>query len=182
MSAFEFISVSVAVVLAITLGRLINAVDDVFDRSRRDYVHLGFYILSYVAVLTMWWAQWMMTDAETWTFPGFVLVMASPIALHFAVHGLLSSNSSEVEDWRGYFEKRHRWYFSAQLISTLAVGARRIFLGGEDTVQVPLVLAVHAVVLVWAISSRARVAHWTALTTWALALGISVATQFSIEG
>ena len=182
MSAFEFVSVSVAIVLALTLGRLISAVDDVFDRSRRDYLHLGFYILSYVAVLTTWWAQWMMESVETWTFPGFVLVMASPIALYFTVHGLLSSHSSDVENWRSYFEQRHRWFFSALMVTTIAVGTRRLLLADEDSLQLPLVLGVHAAAIVWGIASQARVAHATTLITWAIALGWSVATQFSIDG
>ena len=108
MSAFEFISVSVAIVLAMTLGRLMSAVNDVFDRERLDFLHLGYYVLSYVAVMTMWWAQWMMVDVESWTFPGFVLVMASPITQYFAVHSLLSPNPSEVNNWRAHLKNGHR--------------------------------------------------------------------------
>ena len=64
MSAFEFVSVSVAIVLALTLGRLMTAVNDVFATKRWDILHLGFYSLSYVGILTMWWAQWMMVEVE----------------------------------------------------------------------------------------------------------------------
>ncbi len=181
MSAFEFISVSVAIVLALTLGKLMSAVNDVFDKARRDYLHIGFYLLSYIGILTMWWSQWMMVRVETWTFFAFVLVMASPIGLYFTVHSLLSSNPSETESWRGYFERNHRWFFSAMLFTTIAVFLRRFFVADESSQLLLLLFGLRAIVIGWAIASTSRAVHATALATWAVILSYAIAVQFAIE-
>jgi len=157
-----------------------SAVNDVFDRERLDFLHLGYYVLSYVAVMTMWWAQWMMVNVESWTFPGFVLVMASPITQYFAVHSLLSPNPSEVNNWRAHLKNGHRWYFSTMLVSVIAVGTRRVYLAEESFLETPLFIVLCGLVFVWAIVSPARIAHIVALVTWALSLGFAVAAQYSI--
>ena len=154
MSAFEFISVSVAIVLALTLGRLMTAVNDVFDRRRRDYLHIGFYLFSYVGILTMWWAQWMVVGVERWTFFGFVIVMASPIAQYFTVHNLLSSNPSEVKNWRIHFEQNHRWFFSALLAMLLAVTTRRFFIADESSLPLFLLFGVNAAMSLPSVNAR----------------------------
>ena len=181
MSIFEFISVSVAIVLALVLGRLMAAVQDVFDKTRRDYLHLSFYLVCYVSVLTLWWAQWMIANVERWTFLDFVLVMASPIALYFVVHSLLSSNPSKVENWRIHFERERHWFLSGLLVLTIVVALRRVVLAGEDLLQLPLVLGANLVVLIWAIASKARSVHTLALVMWVVTLGIAVTLQFEIE-
>ena len=180
MSEFEFISVSVAIVLALTLGRLMTAVNDVFAAERRDILHLGFYLLSYVAILTMWWAQWMMVDVETWTFPAFVLVMASPIVQYFTVHALLSANPSEIESWRSYLTRSHRWYFSALLAQNIAVAARRFLIAEDTSLLLLFLISLNVVATLWAILSSARIAQIVVFAVWAVALGYAVAVQFAI--
>jgi hypothetical protein len=180
MSEFEFISVSVAIVLALTLGKLMTAVNDVFAAERRDIFHLGFYSLSYVAILTMWWAQWMMVEVETWTFPAFVLVMASPIAQYFTVHTLLSANPSGTGSWRNYLTRSHRWYFSALLAQNIAVAARRFLVAGDTSLLLLFFIALNSGAAIWAISSSTRIAQTAVLATWAVSLGYAVVVQFAI--
>ena len=57
MSIFEFLSVSVAIVLALALGKLIGATVDVFNNERRDFLHYGFFLTAFVSVLVQWWSQ-----------------------------------------------------------------------------------------------------------------------------
>ena len=180
MSEFEFISVSVAIVLALTLGKLMTAVNDVFATERRDILHLGFYSLSYVAILTMWWAQWMMVEVDTWTFPAFVLVMASPIAQYFTVHALLSANPSGTGSWRSYLARSRRWYFSALLGQNIAVAARRFLVAEDTSLLLLFFIALNTGAAMWAILSSARIAQTAVLATWAAALGYAVAVQFAI--
>jgi hypothetical protein len=180
MSEFEFISVSVAIVLALTLGKLMTAVNDVFATERRDILHLGFYLLSYVAILTMWWAQWMMVEVDTWTFPAFVLVMASPIAQYFTVHALLSANPSGTGSWRSYFARSRRWYFSAFLAQNIAVASRRFLVAEDTSLLLLFFIALNSGVAMWAILSSARIAQTAVLATWAVTLGYAVAVQFAI--
>ena len=180
MSTFEFVSVSVAIVLAMTLGRLMSAANDVFDKTRRDPLHIGFYILSFAGIMTTWWAQWMMAGLESWTFLEFILVMASPITLHLLVNALLSSNPSEVVSWRDYFDQNRVWIFSALLVVSLIVAVRRWLL--SDDTAIPLYLAVQAVVLIWPIVSPSRRARLTVLIIWALSLVYAVRVQYTISG
>ena len=180
MSAFEFISVSVAIVLALTLGRLMTAVTEVFTNHRRDFLHIGFYVLSYVGILTMWWAQWMMVNVEAWTFADFVLVMASPISQYFTVHILLSSNPSEITSWRSHLSQNHRWYFTAFLAQILSVTARRYLIGDETSILLFLTLALNAGAVIWAIISTSRLAQTVVLLGWAASLSFAVVVQFAI--
>jgi hypothetical protein len=180
MSTFEFVSVSVAIVLAMTLGRLMSAAGDVFDKARRDPVHIGFYILSFAGIMTTWWAQWLMASVESWTFLEFIAVMASPITLHFLVNALLSSNPSEVTDWRDYFDRNRIWFFSALLALTLMVAVRRWFL--SDDTAITFFLALQAVVLIWPLASASRLARVAVLITWGLSLVYAVSVQYTISG
>ena len=181
MSIFEFISVSVAIVLALALGRLMTAAQDVFDRKRRDYLHLGFYLVCYVVVLSTWWAQWMLVGVERWTFLDFVLVMASPIALYFTVHSLVSSNPSDVENWRIHFDQQRRWFFSALLVTVVAVAARRVFVAEESLLRFPIFLGFNILAVAWAIASKARPVHILALVIWIVTLSYAITLQFAIE-
>jgi hypothetical protein len=180
MSVFEFLSVSVAIVLALTLGRLMTAVNDVFAIKRRDILHVGFYSLSFVGILTMWWAQWMMVGVEAWTFADFVLVMASPIAQYFTVHALLSPNPAEVESWRSYLTQNHRWIFSAFLAQTIAVAARRFIVADDTSFLLLFFMGLHVSTLLWAILSNTRTAQTVVLIVWGTTLGYAVSVQFAI--
>ena len=181
MSIFEFISVSVAIVLALALGRLMSAAHDVFDRKRRDYLHLGFYLVSYAPILTIWWAQWMLVDVERWTFLDFVLVMASPMAMYFTVQSLVSSNPSDVANWRIHFDQQRRWFFSALLVTVVAVAARRVFVAEESLLRFPIFLGFNILAVAWAIASKARPVHILALVIWVVTLGYAITLQFAIE-
>jgi hypothetical protein len=76
----------------------------------------------------------------------------------------------------------HRWYFSAMLAQSIAVGARRLLLADDSFSQLPMLfISLNAATAVWAIVSPRRVVHIIMLVTWSLGLGIAVAGQFAIE-
>ena len=115
MTVFEFLSVAVSIVLALTLGKLVAATPHVFSRDKRDPIHAGLFLVNCFVVLNIWWFVWSLHDKTSWNFLEFLIMMGSPIALYLAAHLLVSDIPGEVRSWREHFAGVHSWYFAAIL-------------------------------------------------------------------
>ncbi len=116
MTIFEFLSVAVSIVLALTLGKLIAATPHVFSSRARDVIHAGFFLVTNFVVLAIWWFVWTLHDKASWNFLEFLIMMGSPVGLYLAAHLLVSDVPREVVSWREHFATVHRWYFAAILV------------------------------------------------------------------
>jgi hypothetical protein len=119
MTIFEFLSVAVSIVLALTLGKLIAATPHVFAAGARDAIHAGFFLVTGFVVLAIWWFVWTLNDKATWNFLEFLLMMGSPIGLYLAAHLLVSDVPREVSNWKDHFAKIYRWFFAAVLATVV---------------------------------------------------------------
>ena len=68
MSEFEFISVGVSIVLALSVARLLEGLRDSFDPSRRYWIHSLWLVNKLVNTLLLYWGAWVYRDLGDWGF------------------------------------------------------------------------------------------------------------------
>jgi len=106
MSLFEFISVIIAVVLALCLGQLLLGISALVKarlRVRAFLPHTIWIGLLFLLVLQHWWAQWDFRGVE-WTYPSFLYVVLGPTLLFLAVSLLIPETAGhEPIDLRSHF-------------------------------------------------------------------------------
>ena len=97
MSLFEFITVIIAVVLALSLGQLLIGVSALVKARRhvRGFLpHTIWLGAVFLGILAHWWAQWDFRNLE-WTYPSFIYVVLGPTLLFFAVTLLIPERIGE---------------------------------------------------------------------------------------
>ena len=180
MSIFEFLSVLVAIVLALALGKLISATIDVFNKERRDFLHYGFCLAAFVGVPVIWWSQWAMVSKESWHFGEFLLMLGVPVFSYLAAHVLVSNDSSRVSSWRSHFVMVHRWFFAALGAQVILATLRRIYVDGNPGIVFTvggMSPVVTLSILAIGLFSTKRTVHIGVLMYWSALILFSVSLQ-----
>ena len=184
MSIFEFLSVSVAIVLALTLGKLISATIDVFSKERRDFLHYGFCLTAFVGVPVIWWSQWTMVSKEAWHFGEFLLLLGVPVFSYLAAQVLVSNDSSRVSCWRSHFVLVHRWFYAALGAQVILATVRRVYIDGNPGIGLTfqgMAPVVSLSILAIGLFSTKRIVHIGILLYWSALILFSVAGQPEIQ-
>jgi hypothetical protein len=96
MSLFEFVTVMISMILALSLGQLLTGVTFLIKTGRDIRWHaphtlwLGFMGLTLV---NHWWSLWDFNDIA-WNYAAFMYVLIAPVLIAFAV-GLLAPDRSD---------------------------------------------------------------------------------------
>ena len=131
MTQFEFISVAVSIVLALSMARLLSAVPHLLAPDRRYWVACLWAASLLPIHLGFWWAIWAYREVDAWTFRGFAAVMLTPVLLFLTVTILVSDSPGTVESWRERFYSRHRVFFSLFLVALLSRALRQFAVLGR---------------------------------------------------
>lgn len=110
MELFEYVAVTVSIVLALAITRVIDGLPHAFEPGRRYWVHASLLVANLLSIVMFWWAAWSYGDAA-WTFPRFVLLLAAPVLLYSLAATLLPGDPKAVESWRDHFDRVYRRYF-----------------------------------------------------------------------
>ena len=100
MTQFEFISVAVSIVLALSAARLLTALPHVLASGRRYWVHTLWSVVLLSIHLGFWWAIWIYREIDPWTFRAFGAVMLTPALLYLTVSTIVSDSPCTIESWR----------------------------------------------------------------------------------
>ena len=131
MTQFEFISVAVSIVLALSAARLLGALPHLLAPGRRYWVHALWAANLLPMHLGFWWAIWNYREIDPWTFRGFAAVMLTPALLYLAVSTLVSDSPAAIESWRTHFYARHRIFFSLYFAVYLSIPLRQLTVLGD---------------------------------------------------
>ena len=118
MTIFEYLSIAVSLVMALSLGKLCASIPHVFDPKRFDWVHASFFVSTVLFCIITWWNIWALHEFTEWNLLGFTLLLGSPLALYMATFALVSESPHEVTDWRAHFTLNARWFFLAWIVTT----------------------------------------------------------------
>ena len=131
MTQFEYVTVAVSMVLALTFARILAALPHVLAPGRRYWIHSLWCLVMVAAPIQFWWAIWTYHEIDSWTFRGFASVMLTPALMYLTVNTLVSDNPSATESWRAHFFARRRVIFSLFLAFVLSIVLRQFVVLGD---------------------------------------------------
>jgi hypothetical protein len=131
MTHFEFISVGVSIVLALSAARLLAALPHVLAPGRRYWIHALWTLALLFAHMDFWWTMWSYREIDPWTFTGFALIMLTPALLFLTVSSLVTDSPNTIESWRTHFYARHRVFFSLYLATVCSIPLRQLIVLGD---------------------------------------------------
>ena len=131
MTQFEFISVAVSIVLALSAARLLTALPHVLAPGRRYWIHALWSLALLFAHMDFWWSIWIYREIDPWTFTDFAVVMLTPALLFLTVSSLVSDSPTTIASWRTHFYAGHRVFFSLYLATVSSVPLRQLIVRGN---------------------------------------------------
>ena len=121
MTQFEFITVMLSIVLALSIARCLDALPAAFAPSRRYWVHFTWIMVKLTNPVSYWWVMWTFHDRESWSFPLFFGSLVAAGILYLQVVALATTNPQSVSDWRSHYYSKHRLFFGADVLFVVLV-------------------------------------------------------------
>jgi hypothetical protein len=131
MSQFEFISVAVSIVLALSAARLLTALPHILAPGRRYWIHALWSLALLFAHMDFWWTIWAYREIDPWSFTGFAVVMLTPALLFLTVTSLVSDDPTTVASWRAHFYAKQRPFFSLYFATVCSIPIRQLLVLGD---------------------------------------------------
>lgn len=135
MSAAEYLSVLVSIVVGLGISHILSGVGNLLvDRRRvRFYWPWGIAVLMvFLAYVQFWWGTFTVGAAVSRNFFGFLLFLLSPITLFLGSVMLLPDFEEEGPiDLKAHFFANYRWYFGFVGILPLLNFIRSITVSGD---------------------------------------------------
>jgi len=119
VSHFEFISIAVSIIFAMTLGRLVASLPEITRRPNRDYLQIAFVIAFIAHQILLWWRLWQLNSIEKWNFLEYFLIITAPLANYLTAIALVGTHGAP-EDSEEFFSRK--WFFYA-LTATWTISA-----------------------------------------------------------
>jgi hypothetical protein len=155
VTLFEFLSVAISIVLALSAGQLLSSFREVFDPSRRFWVHAIWVLHLLLLHVLTWWSLWAFRDVP-WTLPTFGVILLPPVILFVCSSALVPSDTSIVSSWESHFFQVRRWFFAVRSLFIVAAGFRSWFLLDRPLLETPNAFSIPLLI---ACASGAVVAH-----------------------
>ena len=150
MSLFDFVTVMISMILALSLGQLLTGVTFLI-KTGRDIrwhpPHVLWLVILGLCHINHWWSLWDFRAVE-WTYLSFMYVLIAPIMVAFSV-GLLIPDSSDSasNDQSAQFARVRRPFAAVTFCYALAMWFDGPLIVGQDPLgaigllHVPMVAA-----------------------------------------
>jgi hypothetical protein len=117
MTLFEYMSVAVSLVLALTIAEGLRGLHSAFLPDRRYGVHVTWLLIKLSNPITFWWSMWGLRDfTEYWNFGTYSLAMLLPAIFYLQISSLVGHTPYAVRDWRRHFYDQRKWFFGMNII------------------------------------------------------------------
>jgi hypothetical protein len=103
MTLFEYLAVSVSVVLSFGAVRLLDALPHTLSRDKRYWVHTIWVVNVLWFHAQFWWVFWSYNSDVLWSYPKFLLALTQPGLLYSLAVTLVSTNASTITSWHNHF-------------------------------------------------------------------------------
>ena len=118
MSLFEFATVMVSMILALTVGQLLTSAS-FLAKQRHRVVPYAPYVLwlvcLFLTLINHWWSLWDLRDIE-WTYGAFLYTLIAPTLVSFSVGLVAQERSPEGEiDLRLQFDGVRALFLTLQM-------------------------------------------------------------------
>ena len=170
MTHFEYLSVAVSIIFALSIGRLVAALPNVVSSGRRDWLHVGHFACLLVVQMQFWWRMWQFKSVTEWDFLGFFLLFAVTLLYYLATHILVPANYAEVDDWQDHFAMNQQWFHGIVALAWASSGAVSGYLMKVFFIPPPMPITV--LLFATAIAYSRRWFHFVVLVWWASLLTV----------
>jgi hypothetical protein len=136
VTLFEFLSVAISIVLALSAGQLLSSFREVFDPTRRFWVHATWVVHLLLLHVFTWWSLWAFRDVH-WTLATFGIILLPPVILFVCSSALVPSNASSVTSWEEHFFRVRGWFFAVRSLFIVAAGYRSWLLLDKSVLESP---------------------------------------------
>ena len=116
MTHFEFITVAVSMIYALSIARCLDAIPSSFDPSRRYWVHFVWLCVKLVNPIILWWSMWSLNGEETFSFATFFVLLLIAILLYLQVIALVTTDPRAISDWRSHYYSKRKLFFGANAL------------------------------------------------------------------
>ena len=113
MSQFEYVSVAIALIYALAIGRVLAGITQALAPTRRYSLHAAWLIQILLTCAVQWWGLWRTSTVE-WTAFKFLWILATPSLVYVRAAILLGTPES-VPSYRDHFFQVRRTYFAIGL-------------------------------------------------------------------
>jgi hypothetical protein len=110
LSHFEYVSVALALLNALTVGLLLSGVTPVMEYGRRYWVHAAWLFTLVLVAVLQWWSFWAWRQV-LWTPIRFLWALSLP-GLLFVQASVLVGETGSVTSFRDRFFERRVPFFS----------------------------------------------------------------------
>jgi hypothetical protein len=116
MSHFEYVSVAIALIYALAVGRLLSGLSPSMTQSRRYWVHLTWVITLLLASVMGWWVMWR-AHGVTWTPIRFLFALLGPALIYLRAAVLLGNPADAPASFYDHFYEKRPLFFSLGLVT-----------------------------------------------------------------
>jgi len=174
MSAFDYLTVLISIVLGLAIANVLTRLAIVITaRERVDFYWppVAWGIFLFFIAVQHWWAQWGVRHTSQWSFGTFWLELLTPVDL-FLLSALVLPDREEdgkLDLGRWYFHNR-AWFFALMFFLPGLSIAEEVSRTGHmaSALNLAFLLAFEAViVLAWTLRSR-KAQEWIAAQAMAM--------------
>ena len=122
MTLFEYLAVFLSIVLSFGVIRLLDGLPAAVRPGRVCSLHLTWLIAVLWLHIQYWWVFWSYSGGVAWTYPGFLLALASPLLLYSLAITLVPRDSDDVRSWRDHFYRIRARFFYLCAAWMLSIG------------------------------------------------------------
>ena len=169
MTHFEYLSIAISIIFALSIGRLVVAIPAVVDPKRFDALHFGHFLCLLLVQMQFWWRGWQFSSVTQWDFAGFVMSLSVAMLYYLAAHLLVPMNYLEIGSWRSHFTNVSRWFHGIIGITWAASVGISAYLMNVSFLPPPMPITV--LFFTAAIFYQRRWFHFIVLAWWILLLG-----------
>ena len=121
LTHFEYISVAVALVIALIVGRLVGAIPIVLESQRRYWIHAGWVAVMLLVVVMQWWTIWNLKEVE-WTPFRFLWALLLPATVLVRAIVLVGTQPNSIESYKTHFFDVRVRFFAIGLLISVEIG------------------------------------------------------------
>jgi hypothetical protein len=160
MDAFSYLSVLLSIILGLAVAQVLQGFRGLIltrARVRSYWPVLAWAVLLLLIYFQSWWAMFGLRSHETWTFPGFAVVLWQTICLYL-LGGLIFPDFARDEnvDLRENYYAHRGWFFGIATLNSLVSLGKDLVLDGAlpDALNLGFHLAFVGLTIIGALTSR----------------------------
>ena len=115
MSHFEYVSIAVALIYALVVGRLLTGLGPSIEERRRYPIQIAWILTLFLVCIFSWWQLWATREVE-WTALRFLWILALPCLLYIRAAILTGSDPREIDSFRDHFFSNRLSFFGMGVV------------------------------------------------------------------